>query len=185
MYTYDAIIFGGGISGLSAAVELSALGCRILLLEQRRYCGGRTHSFLDAATGSFVDNGQHLMMGCYHATRRFLQSIGTEHLASLQPALHIDFLRPSHTCDHLDCPRLPASFHLLFGLLGFTAIPFHDRLKMLIVAKELKYTSPEKEQDLDHLTVEEWLTKLRQSDRSRKYLWDIISIGALNNFPKM
>jgi zeta-carotene desaturase len=69
-------------------------------------------------------------------------------------------------------------------LLGFTAIPFKDRLKMLLVANELKDTSPEKELELDHLTVEEWLTKLWQSDISRKYLWDVISIGALNNYPK-
>ncbi|MCX6122420.1 MAG: hydroxysqualene dehydroxylase HpnE [Ignavibacteriales bacterium] len=184
MHTYDTIIFGGGISGLSAAVELSALGRRILLLEQRGYCGGRTHSFLDAATGSSVDNGQHLMMGCYHATRRFLRLIGTEHLALLQPALHIDFLRPSQKYNHLDCHRFPAPFNLLVGLLGFTAIPFKDRLKMLLVAKELKHTSPEKELELDHLTVEAWLTKLRQSDISRKFLWDVITIGSLNNYPK-
>jgi squalene-associated FAD-dependent desaturase len=184
MYKYDAIIIGGGISGLSAAVELSALGRKILLLEQRRHCGGRTYSYFDAATDSFVDNGQHLMMGCYHETRRFLQLIGTDHLALLQPALQINYLCPSQNDNQLLCARLPAPLHLISGLLGFTAIPFKDRLKMIMVAKELINTSPEKELELDRFTVEEWLTKLRQSNISRKYLWDVITIGALNNYPK-
>jgi hydroxysqualene dehydroxylase len=184
MYKYDAIIIGGGISGLTAAVELSARGCTVLLLEQHRYCGGRTYSFLDPVTGSVVDNGQHLMMGCYHATRRFLRMINTDHLAMLQPALKIDFLHPSQKRARLQCPQVPAPFNFLAGLLGFTAIPFKDRIQMLLVAKELHTTSPEKERMLDHLTVEEWLIKLRQSDMSRKYLWDVLTIGALNNHSK-
>jgi zeta-carotene desaturase len=184
MYEYDTIIIGSGLSGLSAAVELSARGRKVLLLEQRPHCGGRTHSFLNAATGSFVDNGQHLMMGCYQATRRFLRLIGADHLALLQPVLRIDFLCPYQDYNHLVCAQLPAPLNLLGGLLRFTAIPFKDRLKMFMVAKELINTSPKKELELDHLTVEEWLTKLGQSDISRKYLWDVITIGALNNSPK-
>jgi hydroxysqualene dehydroxylase len=184
MCKYDAIIIGSGISGLSAAVELSARGCKVLLLEQRRNCGGRTHSFFDPVTRSIVDNGQHLMMGCYHATRRFLRLIGTDHLALLQPALRIDFLHPPQNYDNLECPRFPAPLNLLVGLFGFKAISFKDRLKMLFVAKELNNTSPKKELELDHLNVEEWLTKLGQSDISRKYFWDVITIGALNNYPK-
>jgi hydroxysqualene dehydroxylase len=184
MNKYETIIIGSGISGLSAAVELSAIGRKVLLLEQCRYCGGRTHSFSDAATGSVVDNGQHLMMGCYHATRRFLRLIGSDHLALLQPSLRIDYLHPSQNYNHLECPRFPAPLNLLGGLLGFAAIPFKDRLKMLLLAKELNNTSPEKELELDRLTVDEWLTQHRQSDISRKYLWDVITIGALNNYPK-
>lgn len=184
MYQYDDIIIGGGISGLSAAVELSTRGRKVLLLERHQQCGGRTHSFIDTATGSIVDNGQHLMMGCYHTTRRFLRLIGTDHLALLQPVLRINFLRPSQNDNQLLCARFPAPLNLLSGMFGFTAIPFKDRLKMLIVAKELIHTSPKKELELDQLTVEDWLTKLGQSDISRKYLWDVITIGALNNYPE-
>jgi squalene-associated FAD-dependent desaturase len=124
------------------------------------------------------------MMGCYHETRRFLRLIGTDHLALLQPVLRINFLCPSQPDNHLVFARFPAPLNLLGGLIGFTAIPFKDRLKMLMVATELMNTSPEKELDLDRLTVEEWLTKLGQTDFSRKYLWDVITIGAMNNHPK-
>jgi squalene-associated FAD-dependent desaturase len=180
----SVIIIGGGLSGLSAATEASALGCKVLLLEQRQQCGGRSYSFRDAVTGDCVDNGQHLMMGCYHATRHYLRTIGREHLVSLQPALRVEFLNPSRRTSSLVCPNLPAPLHILCGLIGFTAVPLKDRLQMLMVAKELLYTSAEKEQTLDRITVEEWLTKLGQSDINQKFLWNIITIGALNNHPK-
>ena len=120
----------------------------------------------------------------YSATRNFLRLIGTDHLASLQPALQINLLDSSQKDNHFVSSRFPAPLNMLSGLLGFNAIPLKDRLKMLAVAKELLSTSPEKELELDLLTVEEWLAKLGQSDISRKYFWDIITIGALNNYPK-
>ncbi len=68
--------------------------------------------------------------------------------------------------------------------MRFKGIPLKNRMEMLIVAKQLFYTSLSKEQELDKLNVEEWLVKLGQSNLSRKFLWDVITIGALNNHPK-
>jgi zeta-carotene desaturase len=68
--------------------------------------------------------------------------------------------------------------------MRFKGVPLKNRLEMLRVAKQLFYTSLSKEQELDKLNVEEWLVKLGQSDLSRKFLWDVITIGALNNHPK-
>jgi hydroxysqualene dehydroxylase len=184
MDNYNSIIIGGGLSGLSVAVELCARGHKILLLEQHQYCGGRAYSFIDAATGDTVDNGQHLMMGCYYATKRFLRLIGTEHLTFLQPTLRMQYFHPTFASSSLLCPRLRAPFHMLGGLLKFNTIPLKNRLEMLRVAKELLHTSPSKELKLDQKTVEAWLSELGQSAISRKFLWDVITIGALNNHPK-
>ncbi|MGA3285882.1 MAG: hydroxysqualene dehydroxylase HpnE [Bacteroidota bacterium] len=180
----SVIIIGGGLSGLSTAVELCARGHRTLVLEQHLHAGGRTYSFIDAATGDSIDNGQHLMMGCYHATRRYMRFIGTEYLTLLQPGLRIEFLHPCKSSLRLACPPLRAPLHVLGGLMRFKGIPLKNRLEMLRVAKQLFYTSLSKEQELDKLNVEEWLMKLGQSDLSRKFLWDVITIGALNNHPK-
>src|SRR4029453_4904295 len=70
------VIIGGGFAGLSAAVELAGRGERVLLLERRPFLGGRAVSFADRVRGDRVDNGQHLMMGCYHRTLGFLGMIG-------------------------------------------------------------------------------------------------------------
>jgi hydroxysqualene dehydroxylase len=184
MNKLDILIIGGGLSGLSAAVELCARGHKVLVLEQHRYCGGRAYSFIDAASGDAVDNGQHVMMGCYHATRRYLHTIGTDHLTILQPTLQIRFLHPSKKLISFVCPQLMAPFHVLGGLMRFKVLPLNNRIELLTVGKELLCTSTSREQKLDTLTAEEWLAKLGQSNLSRKFLWDVITIGALNNHPK-
>lgn len=180
----DVIIIGGGLSGLSAAVELTSRAYKVLLLEQRPFLGGRTYSFVDDVTGDVVDNGQHMLMGCYHETRRFLRMIGSEHLATLQPNLQIDFLHPERGAASLSCPPLPSPLHVLGGLLKLRSLPLIDRLKLLNVGWELLLLSPEREQSLSTVTVDEWLSSLGQTALNKKYLWDIIAIGTLNDDPK-
>jgi squalene-associated FAD-dependent desaturase len=182
--TYDAIVIGGGVAGLSAAVELTNRGVKVLLLEHRPFLGGRTYSFIDETTGDVVDNGQHLLMGCYHETRRYLRLLGADHLASLQPVLRIDFLHPHRGEASLIASRLPSPLHVLTGLLCLRTLSFADRLRLLNVGKELLWTSHRKEQRLEALTVDQWLTSLGQSEANKKYLWDIIAIGSLNDDPK-
>ncbi len=181
---YDVIIIGGGLSGLSAAVDLTARGLKILLLEQRPFLGGRTYSFVDDATGDVVDNGQHLLMGCYHETRRYLQLIGSEHLATLQPNLRVDFLHPEKGPATLSCPPLPSPANLLIGLLRLRSLPLRDRLKLLRVGWELQFLSSARERQLGSMTVDAWLSSLGQTTLSKKYLWDILAIGTLNDDPK-
>lgn len=184
MKKYDTIIIGAGLSGLSAAVELAKRNCKTLLLEQHQHLGGRTYSFLDRVTGDQVDNGQHLMMGCYNATRHYLATVGAEHLVTLQPVLKINFLHPLRARSIFSCRSLPAPLHLLGGLLSYKAIPFSDRCKTLRVALDLHSASLDKQQQMDRLTADEWLNLLGQSEISRKHLWDVIIIGALNNYPQ-
>ena len=69
---FDVVVIGGGFAGLSAAAALADAGARVLVLEARPTLGGRASAFTDPATGETVDNGQHLMLGCYHETFAFL-----------------------------------------------------------------------------------------------------------------
>jgi phytoene dehydrogenase-like protein len=73
----DVVIIGGGFAGLSAGVALAARGFRVALLERKPALGGRAYSFVDPETGDSVDNGQHVLMGCYAETLSFLDQIGT------------------------------------------------------------------------------------------------------------
>ncbi|MBI4428804.1 MAG: FAD-dependent oxidoreductase [Ignavibacteriales bacterium] len=181
--SHDVIVVGAGLAGLSAAVDLSLRGHKVLVLEQRPKPGGRTYSFVDETTGDVVDNGQHLLMGCYYETRLYLREIGSDSLATLQPGLQIDFLHPEKGMASLACPPLPAPMHILAGLFQLRTLTFADRLKLLRVGVELQWTSTQKERRLERMTVEEWLVSLGQSDQNRKYLWDIIAIGTLNDKP--
>ena len=65
MTKFDAIVVGGGFGGLSSAVRLARDGARVLVLEARSRLGGRATAFPDPSTGEPVDNGQHVLLGCY------------------------------------------------------------------------------------------------------------------------
>lgn len=180
----DVIVIGGGLSGLSAAVDLALGGISVLVLEQRQHPGGRAYSFVDATTGDVVDNGQHLMMGCYHATRWMLKTIGSERLATLQPSLHIDFLHPVRGSSSLHCLSIPPPFHLLVGMLNLRTLSLRDRLRLLRVGLAIRRNPEDIEPTIAPLTVHQWLDSLGQSEENKKYLWDIIAIGSLNDDPR-
>src|SRR3954467_10999091 len=92
--TYDVAIVGAGFAGLSAATALAERGLRVLVLEARPTLGGRATNFIDPPTGERVDNGQHVMFGCYHQTFRFLRRIGAESSVRLQRQLSIGVIDP-------------------------------------------------------------------------------------------
>ena len=180
----DVIVIGGGLSGLSTAADLASRGLSVIVLERHQHLGGRAYSFIDESTGEEIDNGQHLMMGCYHETRWLLRTVGSDHLATLQPNLHIDFRHPEFGPASLHCPPLPGPFHLLAGLLSLKTLSLSDRLKLLRVGLEI-HKSPETiEPSIASLTVHQWLDSLSQSELNKKYLWDIIAVGSLNGDPK-
>ncbi len=113
----EVIIIGGGFAGLAAGVALAQAERPVRLLEQRPHLGGRAFSFVDSTTGSVVDNGQHLFMGCYRQTIEFLKTIGTLDRVAFQSGLSVRFLDANGRSSALHCPHWPAPWHLLFGLL--------------------------------------------------------------------
>ncbi|KAG8989345.1 hypothetical protein FRB90_002289 [Tulasnella sp. 427] len=60
---YDAIVVGGGISGLAAAQGLVKKGHSVLLLEARERLGGRIHTWRSEDGKAFVDLGASFVHG--------------------------------------------------------------------------------------------------------------------------
>jgi squalene-associated FAD-dependent desaturase len=179
----DVMVIGGGVAGLSAAVELTAHGHSVLLVEQKPHLGGRTYSFIHPETGDEVDNGQHLMMGCYHSTLRYLSMIGSIDVVEVQDELSILFRRQDHRSVILRSARLPAPFHILSGLMRLNHLRFAHRMALLRIGFELLIRNPDTDKHLQSITVEQWLNELRQPEENKQYLWNIIAIGALNDSP--
>jgi len=92
MFPPDVVVVGAGFAGLSAAVRLASRGARVVVVEERRRLGGRATSFQDAVTGELVDNGQHAIFGCYHATFEFLRTIGALDDVRLEDRLEIEIV---------------------------------------------------------------------------------------------
>ncbi|ACI51586.1 squalene-associated FAD-dependent desaturase [Gluconacetobacter diazotrophicus PA1 5] len=71
-------IVGGGLAGLSAAVELAGSGVRVSVYEAGPACGGRARSYYDRQLDCRIDNGNHLLLSANDAVFRYLGLIGAE-----------------------------------------------------------------------------------------------------------
>ena len=179
----STVIIGGGFAGLAAAVQLAEQGIKVLLLERRAFPGGRAYSFTDKITGDTVDNGQHLMMGCYHHTLNFLEKIGALSKLKFQQNPQVDFLSDTSNGEikhaSFKCPSLPAPLHLLAGLAKLETIGWPDRLKALSVGLELRRLNGNRTLLAD-ITVRDWLTRLGQTERMQNRFWDLVALATLN-----
>ncbi len=187
---YDAVVIGAGFAGLSAAVRLTKNGARVLVLEARARLGGRATAFPDRETGELVDNGQHILLGCYADTFEFLQDIGAADRVRLEPQLAVTMIDRRGRRSRLSCPALPPPFHLLAGIMDWDALSWSDRLSVLGMVAPLrnarralqpgstvKAASPGE-------TVENWLIHNGQTPRIREMLWDPLALAALNQSPR-
>ncbi len=171
------IVIGGGFAGLTTAAYLANKNIKVDLFEAAPKLGGRAYSFLAKDGSTVIDNGQHILMGCYTETLRFMKMIGASDNLIYQPALEINFLKENFELLKLKAASLPFPFNLILGILNYKAISVKQRLKVLqFFFKLLTYS----EQELNKLSVYELLSKEKQNGIICKSLWEIISIGALN-----
>jgi squalene-associated FAD-dependent desaturase len=168
----DVVVVGGGFAGLSAATDLASRGARVLVLEARPGLGGRASSFTDPATGEPVDNGQHIVVGAYVETFRFLERIGSTPGVRMQSSLALDIVERDGKCTRLECPPLPSPLHLLAGLLRWPALEWADRLAALRMGLRRAPRAGE--------TVRDWLRALGQTPRLIELLWEPLAVAALN-----
>jgi zeta-carotene desaturase len=183
---YDVAVVGGGVAGLSAATALAEQGRRVVVFEARGDLGGRATAFVDRETGEVVDNGQHVLFGCYRETFRLLRRIGAEGNVSVQPSLTIPFIGPDGVRSVLRCPRLPSPLHLLAAVMTWHALPWRERLTALRLAPVLLGSDPNRAKGAPResdSTVADWLTRYAQRGRIREWLWEPLAVAALNQSP--
>src|SRR4029077_3666319 len=72
------VVIGGGLAGLSAALELVDAGHAVTVLEARPTLGGAVQTLPERAGDPEPppDNGQHIGLGCFTEYLSFLERIG-------------------------------------------------------------------------------------------------------------
>lgn len=174
------VIVGAGFAGLSAAVRLATSGRAVTVVEATGGGGGRSRSFQHPGTGLELDNGQHLMMGCYRETLSFLRAIGNEGAVSFQRNLAIDMVKPGGARVRLRCPALPAPFHLAAGLASMRGVGVVHKVAALRAGVMLRHEAARPD---DNETCDDWLRRMGQTQGIRSAFWDPLIWGVLNDDP--
>ncbi len=162
-------VVGGGYAGMAAAFALSEAGLPVTLFESSKNLGGRARG-LDWK-GKRIDNGQHILLGCYHDTLSLVEKACEiqDPFLRMPLSLSIDgfLLKPF--------PLFPP-FDLLFGLLSAKGISFMERVNAVrFLARKIRL-----EKDLP---VSKLLANEGQNDRISALLWHPLCLSALNTPP--
>lgn len=173
------IIIGGGIAGLSAAIHLLRGGIKPLLLESTKKPGGRATSFFDPDFNSSLDNGQHILMGCYRETLNLFSREQINKNFILQNALCISYSEGESY--KLRAPHLFYPLNLALAILKYKPLSLTEALSAVYFMKRVLFNLVK---NPNGKNVRDWLNEHGQIKRLITYLWTPLIIGAMNTSPE-
>ena len=173
-------IVGGGLAGITAALDLARAGADVTLLEVRPRLGGVAYSF--EQDGLTVDNGQHVFLRCCVAYRELLARLGAEHDVHLQPRLDIPVLAPGGRAARLRRSGLHAPLHLAGALARYPYLRPAERASVARAMLALGRVDPD-DPAADRRSFGEWLTEHGQGPEAVETIWRLIALPTLNLEP--
>jgi hydroxysqualene dehydroxylase len=177
MTARHAVVIGGGLAGLAAAIHCQDAGVRVTLLESRARLGGATWS--TERRGLVVDNGQHVFLRCCTAYLAFLRRLGVMDKVVLQPRLAVPVREPGGRTSWIRRSGLPAPAHLAPSLLRFAPLTWRGRLqaaRTVLRLRALDLADPA----LDMRRFGDWLRAQGESEAAIDGFWDLLIRPTLN-----
>lgn len=167
-------VIGAGWAGLSAAVQLVGRA-DVTLFEAGKQAGGRARS-LENSNGSFsfLDNGQHIMIGAYRGVLTLMERIGVraeEALVRRPLQWHI------HEGLQFQTASLPSPWHIAAGILRADNILLAHKIQLLRDMAALQRHHMRKRPDVP---VAKWLRNRRTSRKLLAEFWQPLVWSALN-----
>jgi squalene-associated FAD-dependent desaturase len=163
-------VVGGGLAGLSAALELTRLGYDLELHEARPTLGGAVQTLPEREGDPTPppDNGQHIALGCFVSYLAFLAEIGS--LESIRwTKLSLPVIGEDRSTAKIG--RSP------LDLLRYGHLPLRDRIAVGRVLRALGKLEPAEHDDE---TFADLLRRLGQSQAAIDRFWDVFIRPALN-----
>ena len=172
------VVVGGGLAGVTAALQCADAGCEVTLLEAKPWLGGLTYSFRRGELS--VDNGQHVFLRCCDRYLAFLDRLGVADQVTMQPRLDVPVRSArSGATARLQRSGLPAPLHLARSLARYRLLSPRERLGIVTAALAMRSVDPD-DPSTDEQSFGSWLAAKGQSPRSVEALWELIGIATLN-----
>jgi len=169
-------VAGGGLAGMSAAVALAAEGFRVTLLERRTALGGRAGSHLDASSGEWIDNCQHVLMPCCTNLLDFYDRIGVRD--AIRFHREIPFIDTAGRTSFLKASPLPAPLHCAPSFLALSFLSTGDKLR---IARGLAaLLALDRDAPAARTVALDWFRARGQTDRAIRDFWELVLVSALN-----
>jgi len=165
-----ALVIGGGIAGLTAALGLSSRGFRVTIIEQDLKLGGR----LAVAPPS-------LLLDCHTATWSLLEQLHMAATLRRGKPTPIDFLQASGSRVTYPAVPLPSPLNTLIGTSLFQGLSMRDRWHLLTFLERTWERDPPMPQDLELRTAGDWLASIDQSEAARTNVWNPLSRLLIGN----
>jgi squalene-associated FAD-dependent desaturase len=161
-------VVGGGLAGLSAALDLVDAGVDVTLYEARPTLGGAVQTLpeREGDPDPPPDNGQHIALGCFTEYLGFLDRIG-EAGSYIRKQLALPVIAEDSSVAEIR-PSLPA-------LLAYRHLPFRERARLPLTIARLR-----KAQAREGETFGGLLRRLGASDAAVDRFWDVFIRPALN-----
>lgn len=165
-----AVVVGGGLAGLAAALDLADAGHHVTLLEARPTLGGAVQTLpeREGDPDPPPDNGQHVALGCCTEYLGFLERVGSAR-AVRRERLALPVIAEDGSVARIAPGPL--------GLLRYGHVPIGERLAIARVLRRLARLAPEEH---DGETFADLLRRLGQSQRAIDRFWDVFIRPALN-----
>jgi squalene-associated FAD-dependent desaturase len=163
-----AVVVGGGLAGLSAALQLVDAGHDVTLLEARPTLGGKVQTLPEREGDPEPppDNGQHIALGCFTDYLEFLERIGSgDKVRRLPFELTVIDERG----------RAAKIGYGLGPLLRYRHLPVRDRLRIAVLLARLPRLEPS---ELE--TFGEFLRRHGQTATAIDRFWDVFIRPGLN-----
>jgi len=183
-----AVVVGGGVAGMSAAVVLAERGVRVTVLEAAATLGGRLGAWPERlADGTQqVEHGFHAFFRQYYNWRAILRRIDPA-LGFLRPVPGYPILSARWPTEEFgDLPAAPP-LNLLALLARSPSLRLADlrRMDRDAALPLLTYHPVRTYADLDARTADELLDSLRLPDRARAMLFEVFSHSFFNHEAEM
>ncbi|MDQ6999018.1 MAG: FAD-dependent oxidoreductase [Mariprofundus sp.] len=172
---HKVAIIGAGLTGLTAAIRLAEQGVQVHLFEASAKAGGRTRSFYEKQVDCLCDNGPHLLVGAYQATRKLLIDCNIAHHVTWQPNLQLPLWHQQRgTFAFKPKAWLPIQLALLNAA---SALPGHGKPSAIAM---IKLASTFRDKMHESCTVKAWMMRISMPQLLIDDLIEPLCLGAMN-----